>query len=239
MSIYKSYGPYNQYEPYEDVIYRLTCSYTSQRDNATYPRFNVFNNIESLHRTIEDAEQTIKELLKDLNHQNCLWHNFIVIEIPIGVDYWYSRDGQRWRTYDRNGELVAESKASTIPDRNGNREIYWGREENECRFNVGDIVEVLCGDHVELHMIWQQPFNEAYARKKLPKEKPDMPMTFHLDDSDDCYITVSLTDKYPDHVSVMSCFPAGTLPLDESIVKKLQKVFDRCIARTINIGNNY
>ena len=59
-------------------------------------------------------------------------------------------------------------------------------------------------------------------------------MTFHLDDSDDCYITVSLTDEYPDHVNVMSCFPAGTLPLDESIVKKLREVFDRCIARIAN-----
>ena len=136
--------------------------------------------------------------------------------------------------YDRNGELIAESKVSSISDKNGNREIYWGREEEECRFHVGDIVEVLCGGQVELHMIWEMPFNEAHARKKLPKEKLDRPMTFHLDDSDDCYITVSLTDEYPDHVNVMSCFPAGTLPLDESIVKKLREVFDRCIARIAN-----
>lgn len=234
MSIYKSYGPYNQYEPYEDVIYRLTCCYASLRDNATYPTFNVFNNMESLHRTIEDAEQRMKSLAKDAKHQDYHWQSFMIHEIPIGVGYGFNRDGQRCRTYDRNGELVAESKASTIPDRNGNREIYWGREENECRFKVGDVVEVLCGGQVELHMIWQLPFNEAYARKKLPKEKIDRAMTFHLDDSDDCYITVCLTDEYPDHVDVMSCFPAGTLPLDESIVKKIKEVFDRCIARTSN-----
>ena len=29
MNIYKSYGPYNQYEPYEDVIYRLTAFHVS------------------------------------------------------------------------------------------------------------------------------------------------------------------------------------------------------------------
>ena len=62
MSIYKSDGPYNQYELYEDVIYRLTCCYASLRDNATYPMFNVFNNMESLHRTIEDAEHRGKML---------------------------------------------------------------------------------------------------------------------------------------------------------------------------------
>ena len=84
-------------------------------------------------------------------------------------------------------------------------EIYWGREPEECRFKVGDIVEVCFGNKVELHMIWQLPFNEAYARKNLPANKPDKPMTFHLDDSDDCYITVSLTSEYPDHVDV--CIP--------------------------------
>ena len=65
MSIYKSYGPYNQYEPYEDVIYRLTCCSASLRDNATYPTFNIFNNMESLHRTIEDAEHRMNSLVKD------------------------------------------------------------------------------------------------------------------------------------------------------------------------------
>lgn len=51
MSMYKCYGPYNQYETYEDVIYRLTCCYVYLRDNATYPRFNVFCNMESFQRT--------------------------------------------------------------------------------------------------------------------------------------------------------------------------------------------
>jgi hypothetical protein len=83
-------------------------------------------------------------------------------------------------------------------------------------------------------MIWKLPFNEAYARKKLPASKPDKPMTFHLDDSDDCYITVSLTSEYSDHVDVMSCFPAGTIPLDQSVINRLREVFDRNAAKTID-----
>ena len=60
------------------------------------------------------------------------------------------------------------------------------------------------------------------------KEKPDEVLCFHLDDTDDCYVTVNLTDDFPDHVYVSSCFPAKTLRMDESIVRQLQKVFDRC-----------
>lgn len=234
MSMYKCYGPYNQYEPYEDVIYRLTCCYVYLRDNATYPRFNVFRNMESFHRSIADAEKRIKSLVKDKDIKEYLWHSFNIIEIPIGVGCGYSRDGQRWRTYDCNGEIVAESKVSSLSDKKGNREIYWGREEAECRFKVGDVVEVICCDHVELHMIWQLPFNEAHARKNLPANKPDKPMTFHLDDSDDCYITVSLTSEYPDHVDVMSCFPAGTIPLDQSVINRLREVFDGHVVKTAN-----
>ena len=226
MSMYKSYGPYNQYEPYEDVVYRLTCSYVYLMDNATYPRFNIFDNMESIHRSIDDAEQRMRSLIKEKGQQGYLWQSFVITEIPIGVGCGFRRDGQRWRTYDCNGEIVAESKASSLSDKNGNREIYWGREENECRFQVGDIIEVVLGDKVELHMVWELPFNEADARKKLPATKPDKPMTFHLDDSDDCYITFNLTDEYPDHVNVMACFPAKTLPLDESIAKRLRERFD-------------
>ena len=177
--MYKCYGPYNQYEPYEDVIYRLTCCYVYLRDNATYPRFNVFRNIESIHRSIDDAEKRIKSLVKDKDIKEYLWHSFNIIEIPIGVGCGYNREGQRWRTYDCNGEIVAESKASCLSDKKGNREIYWGREEAECRFKVGDIVEVICCDHVD----------------------------------------------------VMSCFPAGTIPLDQSVINRLREVFDGHVVR--------
>ena len=179
MSMYKCYGPYNQYEPYEDVIYRLTCCYVYLRDNATYPRFNVFRNIESFHRSIDDAEKRIKSLVKDKDIKEYLWHSFNIIEIPIGVGCGYNREGQRWRTYDCNGEIVAESKASCLSDKKGNREIYWGREEAECHFKVGDVVEVICGDHVD----------------------------------------------------VMSCFPAGTIPLDQSVINRLRQVFDGHVVR--------
>ena len=38
---------------------------------------------------------------------------------------------------------------------------------------------------------------------------------------------LTLDDDYPDHEDVINCFPAGSLYLDESVVKELQEKFDR------------
>ena len=228
MNIYKSYGPYNQYEPYEDVIYRLTAFHASNVDEATYPRFDVRQSEESIHRSFEDAYKRMRRIIEDKMNLGYRWQRFIISEVPVGVNCNCQLEGQRCRTYDLEGNLVHETKVSDIPDRNNGREIYWGREADECRFKVGDIVEVTWDDSVELHMIWKIPFDEAYARTRMPKEKPDEELCFHLDDTDDCYVTVNLTDDFPDHVYVSSCFPAKTLRMDESIVRQLQKVFDRC-----------
>ena len=59
----KTYGPYNQYAPYEDVVYRLTGYYAYQDNNATYPRFDVRCQEESIHRTFEAAHQRMLSLV--------------------------------------------------------------------------------------------------------------------------------------------------------------------------------
>ena len=227
----KTYGPYNQYAPYEDVVYRLTGYYAYQDNNATYPRFDVRCQEESIHRAFEAAHQRMLSLVDPNNNKyNIVWQSFYISEVPIGINCDHRIEGQNCHLYDGKGEFVAETKVSSVPDHLGNREIYWGREREDIKFDIGDVVEVRWRDHVELHMIWDLPFDESHARARMPKEKPDEAMPFHLDDSDDCYITVNLRDDYPDHVNVMSCSPATTLPLDETIVTRLKEVFDRCKA---------
>ena len=70
------------------------------------------------------------------------------------------------------------------------------------------------------------PFDFKFASSRLPQTKPDEPMPYHFDDSDDNYYILTLDDEYPDHVDVIDCFPAGSLYLDESVVKGLQEKFD-------------
>ena len=228
MKASKKYGPYNQYVPYKDVVYRLIGYYVYLGDHATYPSFDTHKIEESIHHTLDDAKQRMSVLIKNKQHPVYHWHRFLISEVPIGTHCSSNWEGQKCWSYDCKGDFVAETKVSSVPDCHDNREIYWGREPDECRFKVGDVVEVILGDKVELHMIWRLPFGLEYAKTRLPEVKPEKPMPIHLDDSDDNYITVCLDAIYPDHVHVMSCFPAGTLPLDETIVKKLQEIFDRC-----------
>lgn len=56
--------PYNQYEPYTDVIYKLVGYEISGPEYETYPRFSIHPTEESIHHTLEEAEAKIKDTLK-------------------------------------------------------------------------------------------------------------------------------------------------------------------------------
>jgi hypothetical protein len=66
------------------------------------------------------------------------------------------------------------------------------------------------------------PIDFEFASKRLPKEKPEEPLTFHLDDSDDCYQVICLDDEFPDHIDVIDCFPPLAFQLDESYITRLK-----------------
>ena len=178
----KKYGPYNQYIPHKDVVYSLIGYHVYLGDQATYPSFGTHKIEESLHHTLDNAKKRMTELINNKRHPVYKCHRFLIYEVPLGIHYSSGWDGQRCWTYDRKGGFVAESKVSSVPDIHDNMEIYWGREPEECRFKVGDVVEVICGDHVD----------------------------------------------------VMSCFPAGTIPLDQSVINRLREVFDGHVVKTAN-----
>lgn len=218
--------PYNQYEPYTDVVYKLVGYEISCPEFETYPRFSIHPTEESIHHTLEDAEAKIKNTVEEDTWKSYKLWGFFVSEIPFDVTCHGSYCAQRRWTYDCKGERVTEKAISSLYDINRNRQIYWGREEEDCRFKVSDLVEVFCGNHVKLGIVYQMPFDFKFASARLPQTKPDKPMPYHLDDSDDNYYILTLDDEYPDHVDVIDCFPAGSLYLDESVVKELQKKFD-------------
>lgn len=51
--------PYNQYEPYTDVVYSLAGYDIDYPETETYPRFSIHPTEESIHHTLEDAEAKI------------------------------------------------------------------------------------------------------------------------------------------------------------------------------------
>lgn len=215
--------PYNQYEPYTDVVYRMTAYSVHHPEDQSYPRFDIYLNAESIHRTYEEAKAQIDTLVAQGRGKWSIWYCFYIAEVPLGVECYRDYDGQRRWSFDNRGGLIAHKSISSLEDRNGNREIFWGREKEDCRFNVGDIIEVPSSDKsVSIGIICKMPIDMDFAKARLPKEKPEEPLPFHLDDSDDNYYVLSLDDDYPDSIDVISCFPASTFHLDESLVSELQ-----------------
>jgi hypothetical protein len=217
--------PYNQYEPYTDVVYRLTGYGVRHPEDEYYPKFNLHKIEGSIHRTLEDAKTRMNEIVDNavINNNFIKWHSFYIAEVPIGVCCFDMYDGQKLWSFTGKGEYVAHKSVSSLEDINGNHEIYWGREEEDCRFKVGDVVEMHCGKYSALGMICRMPIDYEFAKKNLPTEKPAEPLTYHIDYSDDMYQVVSIDSEYIDYVDVIDCFPPETLPLDESLVRKLKK----------------
>lgn len=219
--------PYNQYEPYTDVVYRLTGYGVRHPEDEYYPKFNLHKIETSIHRTLEDAKARMNEIVDNaaINNNFIKWHSFYIAEVPIGVCCFDMYDGQKLWSFTGKGEYVAHKSVSSLEDINGNHEIYWGREEADCRFKLGDIVEIHCEKYSELGMICRMPVDSEFVKKSLPKEKPAEPLTYHIDHYDDMYLVVSLDSDHMDCVGVIDCFPPETLPLDESLVSKLKEKF--------------
>lgn len=215
--------PYNQYEPYTDVVYRLAGYQIRYPEDEAYPRFAIYLGEESIHRSFEGAKARIDEIAA-IDSPYSKWHSFFIAEVPVGICCFNVYDGQRRWSFTGKGEFVAHKAIASEEDINGNREIYWGREKEDCRFKVGDVVEIFSGTYVELGMIWRLPIDFEYAKNRMPKDKPETPMSFHLDASDDNYIVVTFDGICPDHAEVIDCFPAETLVLDESLVARLQQL---------------
>lgn len=219
--------PYNQYEPYTDVVYRLTGYSINHPEDQSYPRFDIYLNVESIHRTYDEAKEKIDALAAQDRSEWSIWYCFYIAEVPLGVECHRDYDGQRRWSFDRRGKPIAHKSISSLEDRKGNREIFWGRDKDDCRFNVGDIVEIPSSrKSITIGIICQMPIDMDFAKSRLPLVKPQKPLSFHLDDSDDNYYVLLLDDDYPDHIDVINCLPAITFHLDDSLVRELQSRLD-------------
>ena len=84
-------------------------------------------------------------------------------------------------------------------------EPFMGREESECRFRVGDLVEVLRGDMVTLEVVHALPPSPARVEEIQHKtanayaqELPEahLQRLCGLDYSDDSYVTLDGSESY-------------------------------------------
>ena len=206
------------YIPYEDVIYRLDGYMISDPEEASYPEFDVYHQEEFLFHTLEEAEAKIAELVAENSEDR---YCFFIRQVPVGVHCYHSWS-QRARAYTRDGKLFAESAASKVADKNGNDEPFYGRDEDELQFRLGDLVEVFRGDTVTLEIVCSLPPDRYAVKRRI----------IGLDYSDDCYVTLDGDEGYMEchsHPEIVQCFPANTLKMNEEHKKKLLNGYQKCV----------
>lgn len=197
------------YRPYKDVIYRLDGYVISDLEEATYPEFELFHKEEIIFHTLEDAERKIAELAEEKSEDR---YCFFIREVPVGVHCYYSYSQRIW-SYTRDGKLNAVSAASEIEDEDGNLEPFYGRDKNECHFQLGDFVEVFRRDRVTLEIVVSLPIDKT----TLEKRSLASGRKIQLDFTDDGYTTLNGDEGYMQchsHPSVVQCFSANSFILN-------------------------
>lgn len=123
-----------------------------------------------------------------------------------------------WWSYNANGEANDHSLANVHGD-------FYGRPLKDIRFQVGDIVEVVCYDETELAIVGMlPPTPERYEelKQRCLDEFYDRP--FKMDESDDCYLVYNALGEGDthQHVECYKVFPPGK-KVPESIAHKLKQ----------------
>ena len=214
------------YIPYEDVIYRLDGYVISDLEEASYPVFDVYHQEEFLFHTLEEAEAKIAELAAENSEDR---YCFFVFEVPVGVHCYHSWF-QRARSYTRDGKLFAESAASSIADKNEDYEPFFGRDEDELQFRPGDLVEVFSGDSVSLEIVYSLPPDRDAVKQRILANTRKFGIG--LDYSDDSYVTLDGDEGYMEchsHPSIVQCFPANSLKINEDFKKKLLNGYQKIL----------
>lgn len=222
----------NQYKKATDVFYKLVAICYANKAYARYPCFKVEHRTVGYFHTLADAERRINELVARniesiaAGARDEEYYGFVVREIPFDWEIVSDYYSQRTRTYLEDGSFFSETKVSNLgyKDSNGDLEPFKGRDEEECRFREGDLVEVLHPDKVTLEVVLSLPpsttrvkqirhnlFREAgtlYPDLKDEQLQPDMGWT--LDYSDDSYVTLDGDEGYManhSHPATIQLFP--------------------------------
>ena len=225
--------------PMTDVLFQLVAICYCNKPRARYPRFRVYRQTIGYFHSLRDAERRVMECVAEVEQAKLSdrvyhdYYGFEIHELPIGATL--SGGTQRTRTYLHDGSLWHESRASSIEDAEGILEPFMGREESECRFKVGDLVEVLRGDMVTLEVVYALPpsperveeihHKTAYAYAQVLPEV-HLQRLCELDYSDDSYVTLDGGESYManhSHPLTIQLFPVR-LKIPPAIADNVNKI---------------
>lgn len=235
-----------------NVLYKLIAIYYENKRYARYPRFKVFRETYGYFHKLEEAEELMRKQVakhkKNWTDDDYVYHYYgwMICEIPFNQKVFSIYDTQRTRTYLDDGTFFTETKVSRMRSTDKScyhchgYEPFKGRREDECRFRVGDLVEVYEGDTVTLQIVYSTPPTPERAEQvyqnvrndllQRGKEIEDDESCWTLDYTDDSYVTLDGDDGYMEnhnHWSAIRLFPVRRKVSDrlrEKLERGLKKV---------------
>jgi len=193
-----------------------------------YPRRKIRINKIGIYDTRKHAEQALQDYVQQEKrnyscwdkaqtyYADCLGYYIVEYRLCASLEQ-YSKDVPVWRSYTADGELNDCSKTN-------HSGVFCGRRQEDIRFHVGDMVEIVSNDYVELAIVGAlPPTNEWYQERVADCRETYTGRRFRLDFSDDCYLVYPFQAErgYHEHVVCYNVF-RPTKPVPKHGLPELQ-----------------
>lgn len=185
-----------------------------------YPRRKIRINKIGIYDTRKHAEQALQDYVQQEKrnyscwdkaqtyYADCLGYYIVEYRVCASLEQ-YSKDVPVWRSYTADGQLNDRSKTNHLG-------VFCGRRQKDIRFHVGDMVEIVSNDYVELAIVGAlPPTNEWYQERVADCRETYTGRRFRLDFSDDCYQVYPFQAErgYHEHVVCYNVFrPTKPVP---------------------------
>lgn len=149
-------------------------------------------------------------------YADCLGYYIVEYRLCASLEQ-YSKDVPVWRSYTADGQLNDRSKTN-------HSGVFCGRRQEDIRFHVGDMVEIVSNDYVELAVVGAlPPTKEWYQERVADCRETYTGRQFRLDFSDDCYLVYPFQAErgYHEHVVCYNVF-RPTKPVPKHVLSELQ-----------------
>ena len=193
-----------------------------------YPRRKIRINKIGIYDTRMHAEQALQDYVQQEKrnyscwdkaqtyYADCLGYYIVEYRVCASLEQ-YSKDVPVWRSYTADGELNDRSKTN-------HSGVFCARRQEDIRFYVGDMVEIVSNDYVELAIVGAlPPTNEWYQERVADCRETYTGRRFRLDFSDDCYLVYPFQAErgYHEHVVCYNVF-RPTKPVPKHVLSELQ-----------------
>ena len=193
-----------------------------------YPRRKIRINKIGIYDTRKHAEQALQDYVQQEKrnyscwdkaqtyYADCLGYYIVEYRVCASLEQ-YSKDVPVWRSYTADGQLNDRSKTN-------HSGVFCGRRQEDIRFHVGDMVEIVSNDYVELAVVGAlPPTKEWYQERVADCRETYTGRQFRLDFSDDCYLVYPFQAErgYHEHVVCYNVF-RPTKPVPKHVLSELQ-----------------